>query len=353
MVEHVQALALKPSILRPACKADTTSYGSGIRKFHIFCDTFSVSESERLPASFRVLHSFALWASTDPDPADPVLADGTVFEPVSVSVVRKYLAAVQAWRIVQGWPPPLAEADHDRINFSLRGIDKLQNGKRRRPPRPPIRLSMLTALKNTLILSDSFDACIWAIAACAFWGMMRFGEVTVKSRTEFNGSKHLKRYDAADGRDDTGRRFAKLGLPSAKTAKPGEIQYVYLASEGHLCPLEALANLAKVVPASADDPLFSWRDARGDIRPMTRSASLNRINSILHAWGWGNAFGHSFRIGGASLFLSRKVDPEIVCLSGRWRSLAYEAYIRAFELVAPQYLEGMHEPRQAAPALVG
>jgi hypothetical protein len=48
---------------------------------------------------------------------------------------------------------------------------------------------------------------------------------------------------------------------------------------------------------------------------------------ILSAWGWGTAFGHSFRIGGASFFLVQGVNPEIVCLAGRWKSLAYEAYI--------------------------
>ncbi len=77
---------------------------------------------------------------------------------------------------------------------------------------------------------------------------------------------------------------------------------------------------------------------------MVKSKALERINAILQAWGWGNAFGHSFRIGGASLYLARKVNPEIVRLAGRWRSLAYEAYIRAFEQVASQHLANLHNP---------
>ncbi|KAF9473547.1 hypothetical protein BDN70DRAFT_762043, partial [Pholiota conissans] len=74
--------------------------------------------------------------------------------------------------------------------------------------------------------------------------------------------------------------------------------------------------------------LFSWRDHSGHTRPMVRNAALTHINSILSAQGWGNAFGHSFRIGGASFYLAAGVNPEIVCLHGRWKSLAYEAYIR-------------------------
>jgi hypothetical protein len=96
--------------------------------------------------------------------------------------------------------------------------------------------------------------------------------------------------------------------------------------------------LAKVVPAKVTDPLFSWRDNKGDIRPMVKIHALDRINTILSAHGWGNAFGHSFRISGASYYLSQKVNPEIVRIAGRWKSLAYEADIRAFKQVASRHL---------------
>jgi hypothetical protein len=60
---------------------------------------------------------------------------------------------------------------------------------------------------------------------------------------------------------------------------------------------------------------------------MVKVTAINFINTILKSWGWGTAFSHSFRIGGASFYLSQKIDPEIICLVGRWHSLAYEAYI--------------------------
>jgi hypothetical protein len=272
-------LQLRPSPLRPNCKADerifswigvntppastidnpvihyladlanhaslrdTGSYGSGLRKFHIFCDIFSISESQRLPASFQVLHSFALWAATDPEAVDSLLLNTAQFEPVSVSVIKKYLSAVRAWHIAQGWPEPLSEADHNRINWSLRGLENIQ-GTRSRALRPPITLNMLRGLKVTLNLSEPFDACIWAMASCSFFGMMRFGEVSVASRSTFSGAKHLKRSDVFLGSDLDRKCYARLDLPSAKTAKPGEIQSVYLTAQGDLCPLEALANLA-------------------------------------------------------------------------------------------------------------
>ncbi|KAI0078951.1 DNA breaking-rejoining enzyme, partial [Panus rudis PR-1116 ss-1] len=325
--------------------ATMESYGAGLRKFHLFCDIFSVPEGARLPASFPLLHSFVLWATAEPDPSNPIFADGTPFEPVSVKSVLSYLAAVRAWHIVQGWPPPLTEEQHEQIAFSARGLANMQGNRRTRPPRPPITLPMLTALKATLNLNDPFEACIWAIATSAFWGLMRFGEVTVRSREEYSPSRHLSRANAFKDVDLAGKPYVRLDLPSAKTAKAGEIQHIYLTQQGHWCPIAALENLARVVPAGPSDPLFSWRDGQGNIRPMVRDTALKFINNILKAWGWGTAFGHSFRIGGASFLLAQKVDPEIIRLMGRWRSLAYQVYIRAFEQVASRHIANIaHRP---------
>jgi hypothetical protein len=74
---------------------------------------------------------------------------------------------------------------------------------------------------------------------------------------------------------------------------------------------------------------------------MVKTSAIDHINLILKTWGWGTTFGHSFRIGGASFYLAQKVDPEIVRIAGRWRSLAYEAYIHAFEQVASRHLGGL------------
>ena len=87
---------------------------------------------------------------------------------------------------------------------------------------------------------------------------MHFGEISVSSHAAFCSSKHLKRRDALVGHDLDHKQYVKLCLPSAKTALPGEIQEVFLTQQGILCPLQALHNLAVVVPAGPDDPLFSW-----------------------------------------------------------------------------------------------
>ena len=138
---------------------DLSSYGAGIHKFHVFCDIFSVSELDRLPASFALLNSFALWAAANPTCTDLSEHADVRFEPVAPTTVHKYLSAVAAWHVAQGWPDPLRKEDHKRIHWHLRGLENLQ-GARRCPPRPPVTLHMLAALRADLDLSDPFDACV-------------------------------------------------------------------------------------------------------------------------------------------------------------------------------------------------
>jgi hypothetical protein len=76
---------------------------------------------------------------------------------------------------------------------------------------------------------------------------------------------------------------------------------------------------------------------------MVWDTALDKIRNVLATFGYTSMYGHSFRIGGASHLLAQGSSPEIVRLLGRWRSLAYEAYIRAFEQVLSRHLGG-HAP---------
>ncbi|KAF8572979.1 hypothetical protein K439DRAFT_1376880 [Ramaria rubella] len=317
LIRILAALASRTSL------QDSSGYGSRLHKFHLFCDIFSITEERQLP---DLLHSFALWSAADPEILGPQLAADTPLEPITDG------------------PPPLSDDDHNHIQWSLHGLERIQAQKCSRPPRPPITLCMLSVLKGNLNLSSPFDACVWAMASCAFWGMMHFGEVSVTTRSAFNPSCNLKRRDAHLDYDMHNKRYVRLDLPAAKTAKPGQIQSVFLTEQSDLCPIEALISLSLVVPAGPNEPLFSWRDIHGDICPMVKIRTIDRINSILNSHGWGNSFRHSFRIGGASYYLAQKVDPEIVRLAGRWKSLAYEAYIRAFEQIASAHLSNLPSP---------
>ena len=172
-----------------ASLCDMGSYRSGLQKFHVFCDIFSILKSDHLPASFKLLHSFAIWAVSNPSLL-VARTSTTQFKTISVTTIRKYLAAMWAWHIAQGWPAPLSEEHHNCINWSLCGLENIQ-GSHKKPVHPPVRLPMLQVIKAALNISEPFDACIWAICLCAYWGMMWLREVTVNSCNTFDKSKQL------------------------------------------------------------------------------------------------------------------------------------------------------------------
>ena len=87
---------------------------------------------------------------------------------------------------------------------------------------------------------------------------MQLEGVMVNSHNTFDKAKNLTWKDAIFRYDLDGNCYACLDFPTMKTAKPGDIQSVFLISQEGLCSLKALENLASVVPATANVPLFSW-----------------------------------------------------------------------------------------------
>ncbi len=139
---------------------------------------------------------------------------------------------------------------------------------------------MLDKLKSSLMLADLFEACIWAITCCAFWGLMHFGEVSVWSRNAFSPALHLTHANMLFGTDLNGQNYVRLDLPSAKT-------HVFLVEQDSLCPLEALHHLAVVVPARPSDPLFSWRDLKRTFGPWFATRCCSSLTPILPSWSSG------------------------------------------------------------------
>jgi hypothetical protein len=161
---------------------------------------------------------------------------------------------------------------------------------------------------------------------------MRLGEATSRVRKSFDPTTHITRAAASVSQDIAAIYYVRLDLPAAKTAAPGQIQHVFLAHQAQCSLVATLLHMFHITPAQLTDLPFSWRDDHNEIRPLTRSAFLKRINSILIPRGIRTSFGHSFRIGGACFFLARGKDPQLIQLAGRWRSQAWQVYARPFAL---------------------
>ncbi len=73
---------------------------------------------------------------------------------------------------------------------------------------------------------------------------------------------------------------------------------------------------------------------------MTKSWFVNRFNEALALAGRPRIWGHSFRAGGATFYMLAGKDIEKIQLIGRWRSDAWQRYIKNRGDLAAKYLAG-------------
>lgn len=126
----------------------------------------------------------------------------------------------------------------------------------------------------------------------------------------------------------------RIALREAKTLKPGEVQYLYLRRHKSLLdPVGAFQRLLQKHVNNGmgtDDPLFGYNDNGTLATPITKHGVMGRLRSSWVKDGYGGLTGHSFRVGGASFLWNEKVALELIIERGRWKSKAYELYLREF-----------------------
>ena len=92
-----------------------------------------------------------------------------------------------------------------------------------------------------------------------------------------------------------------------------------------LCPVAALLNFMAVRP-QGDGPLFVLENSS----PLTRDKFVRMTKFALQLANFdASAYsGHSFRIGAATAAAAAGVPPYFIRMLGRWKSEAYQSYIR-------------------------
>jgi len=75
----------------------------------------------------------------------------------------------------------------------------------------------------------------------------------------------------------------------------------------------------------SDAPLFTFETADGSWDALTKSNWLDRCNQIWVATGFEPLKAYAFHIGGCTKMLLRGIQPDIVCIQGRWKSMSFLA----------------------------
>ena len=169
-----------------------------------------------------------------------------------------------------------------------------------------------------------------------FFGVLRADEFTVDSLQCFDPDTHLTPRDVSvDSR--VRPSLISVHIKQSKTDPFRRGTVIYMGrTDNVLCPVAAvLSYLARC--GDHPGPLFLFEDGS----PLSRSLLVSELRKALSSIGLNCDVytGHSFRIGVATTAhaASRGLEDSTIKSLGRWRSDAYQSYIRLDSSVMAQF----------------
>ena len=201
------------------------TYAGALRRFHAFCTHINVYDP--FPVSELLLCSFAAY-----------LAD----QGLSPQSIKTYLAAVRSVQISLGLPDPRDQSSLPILKRVQAGISRCRL-YRKQPTkvRLPLTAEVLLCIQQApTLVSHSDRPVIWAVAAVAFFGFFRLGELLPAARASFHEETDLSWGDVAvDGHETP--QIVKVHLKKSKCNQFGKGVDIYLGrTDTVLCPVKAL-----------------------------------------------------------------------------------------------------------------
>jgi hypothetical protein len=198
---------------------------------------------------------------------------------------------------------------------------------------------MLIQLVDSLDPNSPFDIAVAACATTAFWGQCQLGELLPSSSSNPT-SVFPTRSDFK--RSLRNPQSCLLHLPCTKTHRNGQ-DIVLVDQRAPINPISLLKSHFRINTLPSDIPIFSYT-ADNLFHTLTKSAFLDRCNSIWRLFGYTHMTGHCFRIGGTTELLIAGTPPDIVKVTGRWSSESFLRYWRSLDDIAPQYIQNIPSP---------
>ena len=166
---------------------------------------------------------------------------------------------------------------------------------------------------------------LWAALCTGFFGFFRLGEITAPASTRYDPRIHLT-FDDISVDDIANPKSITIHVKKSKTDQSMKGAAVILVkTEQDLCPVAALLSY---IAARGDSkgPFFLFKDGQY----LTQSSLTFHLRQALSQVGLDpNCYaGHSLRIGAATTAAVSGVQDSTIKALGRWRSTAYQRYIR-------------------------
>jgi hypothetical protein len=212
--------------------------------------------------------------------------------------------------------------------LQLRGLRRL-NPPKKRPPRVPITIWLLTPMFFALDLLLHEDALFWAASTVCVYGVLRAGVV---SYVDIHSST-LRRLDVT-----WFSSHVQIFIVIDKTHQFGNGATVHLYRNGATsCPYTALRRLWDIAPLQHPQaPLFQQEDGS----PLTYQRLLSATKNLLAQLGFPRELvgTHSFKIGAATSLAFLGYSADFIRALGMWSwdSVCFHKYLRISSVVFRQ-----------------
>ena len=283
------------------------AYMAGKKKYLEFCARAGVPP---IPVSEQGLVHFTIFAFQ---------------QGLKHQTIKSYLSAVHHLQVSCGEGDPNL-GGMPQLALTLRGVKREQCGQPKRtrlPITPAILLSMRRIWEQD---GSNWDhIMLWAACCLGFFGFLRSGELVAPAEGEFDQGQHLSFGDiTVDNRANPSMLWVRIKQSKTDPFRQG-VTIALGKTDAQLCPVAALmAYMALRGPGQG--PLFRYKDGR----PLTRQRLVEDIREALSKCGLNpkEYAGHSFRIGAATTAAACGVPADTIKTLGRWRSQAYQLYVR-------------------------
>jgi len=296
------------------------TYGSGLLVFHVYCDSRSIPEEDRAPASSTLISTFIA-----------VIAGS-----YSGKTITNYVFGVRAWHILHGLEWALNDV---QIETLLKAAENVAPQSAKRKKRRPYTIEFMCALREQLNLNSPLDASVFSCLTTTFYCTARVGEFTVPTLSSFDPDTHVKLSNMSIERDRNNLEMRVFRIPRTKTTREGE-DVSFARQNGPTDPHHAFLEHLQINDPPPGGALFAYRYKKGH-RPLTKQKFIGRLAQAAKAAGMDPLQGHGIRIGSTLEYLLRNIPLEVVKTKGRWASDAFQLYLRKHAQILAPYMQAV------------
>lgn len=239
----------------------------------------------------------------------------------TTNTIRNYMSAISFVLKMNGSPD---NTDTFIVSKALKGTSRFNNNSRL--PLLPITKSELEIIVEEIrfATADKYEGIMYkALFLLTYYACLRVGEVVHSNKTIHT----LHREQIVSTKTGYDIIFKSYKHNSGKSPA----MHMSRIEVGH-CPVNALKKYIKVRPG-LEGPLFLKEDSM----PLTRSEFSKFLKECVELGGMpkDRYNTHSFRIGRATQLAQDNIPEAIIKNTGRWKSSAFQKYIRPSSVQLP------------------